>query len=152
MLKFIERLYLIVILTLLSMPIFATEPTNHLGWTLSELRSSFPQLVKVEEKNGVVVYGQGVTTDGMVTYYVLADNVVFQEKTIFSSRDSTSRKLFNLMVKDVYMPLYSDKIVSKDDNYIQFKFETFIMDIIYYEDKDYIKRTMIQYRLIVNSK
>ena len=50
------------------------------------------------------------------------------------------------------MPLYSDKIVSKDDNYIQFKFDTFIMDIIYYEDKDHIKRTMIQYRLIVNSK
>lgn len=55
----LRLLAVILLLLTIPLPIFSGEPNNHLGWTLSELMTKYPTLLKIHDKGNYQVYGHG---------------------------------------------------------------------------------------------
>ena len=127
----------------------SNEPDTHLGWTLTELQSKFPTLLKIEENGNTVVYALGEDSEvGVSWYYVLKNNVVCTEIWNVRSKDSEAIDLFKKMVKGFAL-LCKEKPTFPNENEVHFKLETYTVDMSYGTRPNGVNQTIMKYNLII---
>lgn len=133
---------LITVVSLLCIPLsaFSEEPENHLGWTFSELKGKFPNLLEIRKQGDLVAYAIGSADEGFASYYVVKGNVVISEMNLLKSRDDLAKKTFDTMI-DLYIGSYPSFLESKDKKGAYFKFPSFKMEVTYLEDEMNIMTT-----------
>ena len=145
-----SRLILTVLLFLVSLSASCSkEPDTHLGWTLSELQSKFPTLLKIEENGNTVVYALGEDSEvGVSWYYVLKNNVVYTEIWNVRSKDSEAMNLFRTMARGFAL-LCKEEPTFPSENEVHFKLETYTVDMSYGTRPNGVNQTIMKYNLIV---
>ncbi len=116
-----------------------SEPENHLGLALSELKTKFPNLIEIRREGDVAAYAIGSGDEGLSSYYVVKSNVVISEMNIFGSKDELAKNTYDTLLNS-YIGLYPSNLETKDKGRAVFKFSTFTMEVSYSEgDTNYMR-------------
>lgn len=115
-----------------SLSTYCQEPDNHLGWTFSELKVKFPNLLEIRKQGDWIAYATGNPEEGFASYYVVKSNVIISEMNLLNSKDDLAKNTFDTML-NVYIGSYPSFLESKDKNGAIFKFSSFSMEVTYKE-------------------
>ena len=144
----IIKLFAVVLLLFLSLSSFSGEPDNHLGWTFSELKNKFQNLIEIRKQGDLKAYAIGNPQEGFASYYVVKSNVVISEINLLKSKDDLAKRTFDTML-DMYIGSYPSNLESKNKNEAYFAFPSFKMEVTYKEEDVNIMTT--KFDMINNS-
>lgn len=112
--------------------IYAQEPGNNLGKTLSVMKREFPELryIKTDDKGDE--YEDGYPQDGIAVFFYFRNNVVVEECMIAQATDGFPNMWFSAQVKAFEKSRYSR--CDHEAGHYTYTYSNFKVELIYVEE------------------
>lgn len=128
-----ERLFAIIVLLLLGLnfgKIYAQEPGNNLGKSLSVMKREFPELRYIKTDSKGDEYEDGYPQDGIAVFFYFRNNAVVEECMIMRDTNDFPYMWFNAQVKAFEKSRFRNRDHQEAGHYT-YTYSNFKVDLIY---------------------
>lgn len=125
-----KRSFFLLLAFLTCLTLFAQEPGNNLGKSLSLMKKEFPELRYIKTDQKGEQYEDGFPQDGISMFFYFNNNVVIEECMICQSNDGFSLDWFRSLCKE-FNKNWPSNLRTNTLTHKEFEFSYFLVDIIF---------------------
>lgn len=125
--------------------VYAQEPGNNLGKSLTQMRQEFPELRYIKSDEKGQQYEDGYPEDGIAVFFYFNNNVVVEECMIVQSYNGFPKMWFEAM-KDKFLSDFNPICGVNGSNRYVWCYSTFKIHLVYFQDQG-VNNAMIIYEI-----